>query len=191
MPPFGEALSPADLASLLAWLRSNLRAEAGQRVVLFDEEPGFAALLKEESGKARVVRTGAFAGRWCLQISPPQPAAAKIPGWEYRIVEKPAGVNEYRYLRLAWRAGGDGVMLELASSGKWSLAEDARGRYHAGKNTSKWQSHETGATVPREWTIVTFDLWRDLGEFTLTGIAPTAMGGEAWFDRIELLRSVK
>ncbi|MFT4692691.1 MAG: hypothetical protein ACJASX_003932 [Limisphaerales bacterium] len=28
----------------------------------------------------------------------------------------------------------------------------------------------------------------DIGEFTLAGIAPTAMGGEARFDRIELMR---
>jgi hypothetical protein len=27
-----------------------------------------------------------------------------------------------------------------------------------------------------------------MGAFTLTGLAPTAMGGDAWFDRIELRR---
>ena len=37
---------------------------------------------------------------------------------------------------------------------------------------------------------MTRDLWKDFGNFTLTGIAPTAMGGEALFDRIELLRSL-
>ena len=36
-----------DLASLLAWLRSNLGADTGRRRVLFDEEPDFAALLNE------------------------------------------------------------------------------------------------------------------------------------------------
>ncbi len=44
--------------------------------------------------------------------------------------------------------------------------------------------------VPPDWVVVTRDLWRDFGSFTLTGIAPTAMGGEARFDRIELLRSL-
>ena len=38
--------------------------------------------------------------------------------------------------------------------------------------------------------VVTCDLWKDFGSFTLTGIAPTAMGGEAFFDRIELARSL-
>ncbi len=43
---------------------------------------------------------------------------------------------------------------------------------------------------PREWTVVTCDLWQDMGNFTLTGLAPTAMGGSALFDRIELLQGL-
>ena len=45
-------------------------------------------------------------------------------------------------------------------------------------------------TAPRQWTIVNLDLWQDFGDFTLTGLAPTAMGGPAWFDSIQLLREV-
>ena len=44
--------------------------------------------------------------------------------------------------------------------------------------------------VPTEWTVVTVDLWKDFGDFTLTGIAPTAMDGPALFDKIELLPSL-
>ena len=187
MPSYAETLTPADLASLLTWLRSNLKPDAGKRVVLFDEEPGFAALLKEESGTATIESTGAVFGKLCLRITPPQRAAAKIPGWDYRIVEKPAAPNEFRFLRLSWRASGAGVMIELARSGAWPKAEDANGRYYAGRNTTAWQARETSAKVPREWDTVTLDLWKDLGNCTLTGIAPTAMGGDAWFDRIELL----
>jgi hypothetical protein len=36
--------------------------------------------------------------------------------------------------------------------------------------------------------MVTRDLWKDFGDMTLTGIAPTALGGAVWFDQIELLR---
>jgi hypothetical protein len=32
-------------------------------------------------------------------------------------------------------------------------------------------------------------LWADFGDFTLTGIAPTAIGGPALFDRVELLQN--
>ena len=41
-----------------------------------------------------------------------------------------------------------------------------------------------------EWHVVTFDLWKDCGEFNLTGIALTAMGGTAFFDRIEISSEV-
>jgi hypothetical protein len=37
--------------------------------------------------------------------------------------------------------------------------------------------------------VVVRDLWADFSDATLTGIAPTAMGGAALFDRIELLQS--
>jgi putative membrane-bound dehydrogenase-like protein len=188
MPSFAETLTPADLASLLTWLRSNLGADAGRRLVLFDEEPGFAALLNQESGTATIESTGAAFGKLCLRITPPQRASKQLPGWNYRIVEKPAGTSEFRFLRLSWKASGAGVMVELARSGQWPKAEDRNGRYHAGRNTTAWQSREAGSAAPREWDTVTLDLWKDMGAFTLTGLAPTAMGGDAWFDRIELLR---
>ena len=188
MPSFVEALTPADLASLLTWLRSNLGADAGRRLVLFDEEPGFAALLDQETGTATIEGTGAAFGKLCLRITPPQRAATRLPGWNYRIVEKPAATNEFRFLRLSWRASGAGVMVELASAGRWPKAEDQNGRYFAGNNTTKWQARQASPAVPREWDTVTLDLWKDMGNFTLTGLAPTAMGGDAWFDRIELLR---
>ncbi|MBI5801308.1 MAG: c-type cytochrome [Verrucomicrobia bacterium] len=188
MPSFAEALTPADLASLLTWLRSNLRADTGVRAVLFDEEPGFAALLKEESGTATIESTGAAFGKLCLRISPPQRAAKQLPGWNYRVVEKPAATNEFRFLRLTWKSSGPGVMVELARSGQWPKAEDQNGRYYAGRNTTQWKARQASTAVPREWDTVTLDLWKDMGTFTLTGLAPTAMGGDAWFDRIELLR---
>ena len=38
---------------------------------------------------------------------------------------------------------------------------------------------------------MTVDLWKQFGALTLTGIAPTAMGGAAYFDRIELLQTLE
>jgi hypothetical protein len=35
--------------------------------------------------------------------------------------------------------------------------------------------------APRDWVVVTRDLWKEFGTMTLTGIAPTAMGGDAFF----------
>ncbi|MEX2215672.1 MAG: PVC-type heme-binding CxxCH protein [Phycisphaeraceae bacterium] len=188
MPSFADTMTPQDMAHLLGWLTSQLRPEDAGRAVLFDEEPGFAALLTEEAGKAAVINKDAHTGRLCLHIMPPQKAAKRISGWDYRIVEKPSAPGEFRYLRLSWRASADGVMLELANDGRWPRAEDAAGRYYAGRNTTTWQAKQVNDTAPKQWTTITVDLWKDMGSFKLTGLAPTAMGGEAWFDRIELLR---
>jgi hypothetical protein len=79
-------------------------------------------------------------------------------------------------------------MIELAASGQWPKPEDARRRYFAGKNTTPWQARQTHALAPAEWREEILDLWTDCGAFTLTGIAPTAMGGTAFFDRIELIQ---
>jgi hypothetical protein len=191
MPSFAESLQPADVASVLAWLRSVLKAPPPGRAVLFDEQPDFAALLDEGGGRAEVTSARPFSGALCLSITPPQRFSARINGWTYRIVEHPVAPDEFRYLRLAWRATGDGVMIELAANGQWPRPEDARRRYFAGKNTTAWQARQVSAQVPGEWREETFDLWRDCGAFTLTGIAPTAMGSPAFFDRIELMPQSK
>lgn len=188
MPTFAEGVDPLDVANVLAWLRGNLKPDAAGRAVLFDEEPGFAALLTEETGTAVIESGGAASGKLCLRITPLQRAAARLPGWDYRIVERPAASNEFRYLRLSWRASGVGVMLELARSGAWPAAEDPNGRYFAGRNTTGWQGRPVSDQAPRAWESVTIDLWKDMGDSSLTGLAPTAMGGDAWFDRLELLR---
>ena len=81
-------------------------------------------------------------------------------------------------------------MFELAAQGAWPPADKPLRRYYSGANTSGWQATEVSRDVPTEWTVVTVDLWKDFGAFTLTGIAPTAMGGPALFDKIELLQSL-
>ncbi len=81
-------------------------------------------------------------------------------------------------------------MFELAANGAWPPADKPVRRYYSGANTSGWAATEVARDVPTEWTVVTVDLWKDFGEFTLTGIAPTAMEGPALFDKIELLQRV-
>jgi len=99
--------------------------------------------------------------------------------------------RSFRYLRFAWKsAGAKGVLVELAAQGAWPPAEKPQRRYYSGQNTSGWAATEVSPDVPTEWTVVTVDIWKDFGEFTLTGIAPTAMEGAALFDRIELLQAV-
>ena len=52
--------------------------------------------------------------------------------------------------------------------------------------TFDWQAREVRSAAPVGWREEVFDLWRDCGAFTLTGLALTALGGPAFFDRIEL-----
>lgn len=183
-----KEVTPKDLVDLVAYLRSAVGAPGTTLVTLFDDELTFPALLTEGRGKARVCSGDRFSGSAALAIDPPQRFSANIPGWQYRIVEKP-GPGEFRYLRFAWKsAGAEGLMLELADQGRWAPADMPLRRYYAGANTIGWAGIALVVTAPHDWTVVTRDLWHDFGEFTLTGIAPTAMGGEALFDKIELLR---
>ena len=158
------------------------------RIVLLDEDPSIVELLSEGEGTARFVDADAHNGQLSLEVTPPQRFSANIPGWQYPIREQP-GPGEFRYLQFAWKAKGSGVMIELANGGRWPPAQSAQGRYFAGKNSTPWQAVRVSDQAPRQWTIVTRDLWLDLGDVTLTGLAPTAMGDAALFDRIELLQS--
>jgi len=160
-------------------------------VTLCDDEPEFAAVLRGGEGTAALHTGDRHSGKASLAITPPQRWNLRIPGWEYPIAENP-GPGEFRFLRFAWKSqGGEGVMIELAGDGKWPPADKPLWRYYAGKNTTGWEAVQVSNEAPREWVVVTRDLWSDFGPFTLTGIAPTAIGGKALFDRIELLRSAE
>ncbi len=182
-------VTPQDVADLLAYLRQSLGSNQASAIILFDEDPRFADWLSEGEGRAVIERVDCARGAAALRISPPQRFATSIPGWDYCITENP-GPGEFRYLRFAWKQdAGDGSMIELASSGRWPDADDSRFRYYSGRNTTAWNALRLAAEPPREWTVVTRDLWRDFGAFTLTGIAPTAMGGDVLLDRVELRRT--
>jgi len=184
-----KEVSPQDVADLIAYLRVAVGLELPSTVTLFEDDRGFADQLDQGDGRATIETADRFSGSVALRITPPQRWSLRIPGWEYRIAEDPQP-GEFRYLRFAWKSlGAEGVMIELAADGKWPPAGKPIWRYYSGKNTTGWAARQVSPEAPGEWTQVTRDLWKDFGSFTLTGIAPTAMGGDALFDRIELLRS--
>lgn len=201
-------LAPQDVADLIGFLRQSLGPVVGANVVLFDDQPEFLKMLHEGEAKISLTRDDKHVGDVALLVTAGQRFSPMIPGWHYQIVENPAAADKtaasekdpnstpgkpgkYRYLRFAWKsAGAKGVMLELAASGSWPAANSKQRRYYSGQNTTTWAATEVSPDNPVEWTVVTVDLWRDFGDFTLTGIAPTAMGGPALFDGIELLPAV-
>jgi putative membrane-bound dehydrogenase-like protein len=180
-----DSLQPNEVADVIAFL-----SRAPEQLVLIDEDPGFVKKLDQGDGAAELTRDDPFSGVASLRITPPQRYSAQIPGWSYRIREHPAA-GEFRYLRFAWKAPqAKGVMIELADNGRWPAAESARLRYFSGQNLTGWQAVRVSSELPGEWVVVTRDLWKDHGDCTLTGIAPTAIGGVAYFDRILLLRTL-
>ncbi|MBX9653333.1 c-type cytochrome [bacterium] len=179
-----NAIEPADLANVIAWLR-----QPSESITLLDDNVNLAALLTQGDGTAEFVSTDHVAGLMALRVTPFQRHSPSIPNWSFRIRENP-GPGEFRYLRFAWKSdGASGVMLELATDGHWPKADKPIGRYVAGKNETAWQATVVDENAPAEWKYVVRDLWKDLGNTTLTGIAPTAMSGPVLFDRMELWRT--
>ncbi len=161
-------------------------------VVLFEDEAAVVPALNQGKGRISLDSNDRHSGSASLVVTPPQRFSENIKGWKYRIREKPQA-GDFRYLRFAWKKrGGGGVMLELANSGKWPGVKQPKGRYVAGANTTGWVAISVGDDAPTNWTVVTRDLWKDLGDWTLTGIAPTCIDGEAaLFDQLLLGPTLK
>lgn len=177
------------MADLLGYLREALANAPAAVMTLFDDDRAFAEQLTEGDGAATLVTDDRHCGTAALRVTPPQRHSPRLPGWDYHIAENPQP-GEFRCLRFAWKSPqAHGIMLELAADGQWPPAEQPLRRYFCGKNTTGWQGREVSPQIARDWTVVTVDLWRDCGAFTLTGLAPTAMGGAALFDCIQLLRT--
>jgi len=165
----------------------------GAVVELLDEETGplFPLLNNDTGGEpGSVIREDrdVFTGVEAARVTPLQRYSSRIPGWGYRIVETPKNPGEFRYLRFAWKKiGGSGIMLQLHDNAKsWFH------RYYAGRNAMGWApATSVSDQLPGEWEVVTRDLFKEAGAFTLTGIALTPFDGTAGlFDHILLGRTV-
>jgi putative membrane-bound dehydrogenase-like protein len=178
-----KTLAPQDAADVIAWLR-----DPPSRLVLIDEDPVMASILTDARGKVTFEKGEKYSGDFALRITPPGVGEARIKGWEYKIRENP-DVGEFRYLRLAWKVEGNGAIVEIAANGAWPAAKTATRRYYSGKNTERALAIQLTPDSPKDWTVVTIDLWKDGGNFIFTGIALIPMGGNGWFDKVELLRS--
>jgi hypothetical protein len=153
--------------------------------LLEDDADGLLAKLKSRAGDGRAESADVFSGTRSIRVTPMQVYDREIPGWKYRIVEKP-GPGEYRYLRFAWKADGcDGLMVQMHDARDWFI------RYTAGQNTQGWETKFVADKPPADWAVVTRDLYADFGERTIQGLALTAFGGKAaYFDHIYFGRTV-
>jgi hypothetical protein len=142
----------------------------------------------EENSRAGAWAGDCFSGASFLKVAGYQRYRDALAGWTYPVVGKPRP-GEYRYLRFAWKKPeGVGVMLQLC------VGVTDWGRYFSGINAVGFQpALQLSPEPPREWTVVTRDLFADFGQvpFTLTGMAFTSMDGVALFDHMYLGRTIE
>lgn len=155
----------------------------GPRAELFEDNDSlFLAQLSNRIGmkEGREVKDR-YSGDKCVRI---KEACENyhVRGWRFPIVEKPLE-GQYRFLRFAWKkAGGDGIALGLHLEGGKSSYFEAGKPIQYGKRLGN---------LPTEWTVVTLDLYKEVGKGTLTGLALHPIGGgSALFDHIYLGRTL-
>lgn len=164
----------------------------GAVVTLLDEQidPLLSNLLNDHSGVAGSATRedrDVFSGVESARVVPQQRFMSRLPGWNFRVVEKPTKAGEFRYVRFAWKKlGGGGAMVQLSADRGWEQ------RYVAGPNSVGWAAKSLSPKAPAEWEVVTRDLFADFGAMTIFGFAMTPMDGSALlFDHFLLGRSVE
>ena len=112
-----------------------------------------------------------------------------IPNWAFRIVEQPTNPGEYRWLSFAWKGseGSRGMTLRVGEHHAGGVSLHAG---EAAKFESVLVTQQVAATPPKEWAMVTIDLWKLTGrEMTIGSMSLSTVGGAARFDRILLGRT--
>lgn len=176
----------------------------GAVVELLDEnlDPLFQHLNNDftntNGGIAREDRD-VYAGVEAARVTGLHRFRSALPGWSFRVVENPRNYGEYRFLRFAWKkVGGTGIMIQLytPNAPEWNTrffsARSWDQRFYAGKNPAGFlPARQVAEAPPGEWELVTRDLYKEFGAFTLTGLSLTAADGTAaLFDHVLLGRSV-
>src|SRR5205823_1715732 len=135
-PGFAPGFQPAPGANI----EYKAPKADGPVVELLDEgvEALFPVLINDGGGEAGTITRedrDVFAGVEAVRVTPMQKYRSNVPGWNFKIVEKPEKAGEFRYLRFAWKKfGGSGLMIQFHDPAKsWAF------RYHAGSNVFNWQ----------------------------------------------------
>jgi mono/diheme cytochrome c family protein len=193
MPP-DETLAADLVAAVETWVAAGA-PWARRPMKLMEDEPEVLEMLSQGGAEYGVETTDKASGGMSIRVKSPWRFAERVPGWEWKVREHP-GDDEYRYLRLSWKARGETTpMVEIAYDGRWPDAKSPKGRITAGPTRSDLVSRSLSPDPPREWTTITIDLWDELGDCTVTGICLAANGardaGEALFDAIVIGRDLE
>ena len=185
---FDKVLKPTDLSNIIWFIKNK---KSNNSLVLFDDEPRFAESLNARKRKASKEEDDCISGKACLTVAGFQRYSSHFPRGKFKVRKNPKLKDEFRYVRLAMKAAdAKGMMVEFADKGKFPPNDKAVRTYYVGNNSTGWKSNQISKALPLEWKSYTIDLWKDNGDFTITGIALTTMGGEGSYDKIELLKGL-
>ena len=144
----------------------------------------------------RIVRGGGYSqeAENYIYVTPDRPA--ELTGLSIPIRENP-GAGEYRYITFVWvKWGGSQIGMKFLTGEK---TPDGRGAaydytYTAGtpdpKNAKRIEKGLSAVDRAQGWVVVTRDLWKDFGDFTISGvrfICPERR--DAGFDEIFLAKT--
>ncbi|GIX08035.1 MAG: hypothetical protein KatS3mg115_2438 [Candidatus Poribacteria bacterium] len=172
-------------------------------IELFEDDPAFIDLLPRQDAPTQIAyeEQNVFSGVGAVRVWGDPPNTQRynpvIPGWQYKIVENPAGDQEARWILFAWNKleGAEGIMIQFPDNGNWGLVAGAfvdppapgTRRYISGLNITGWTGIQVNESpVLGEWEYYIRDLWEDFGAFTMTGIALTPFNGVGLYDAIYL-----
>jgi|GEM_PF-136319 len=100
----------------------------------------------------------------------PGMSPADLTGISLRIRENP-GPGEYRYVTFRWiKWGGERIGLRFLTSANGKGAK-FNYTYAAGTLDSLLSGLQVDEKAPGNWITVTRDLWKDFGDFTITGLS--------------------
>ncbi len=148
------------------------------------------------SGEKSFVRDGGFSSESNNYIYVGAEQDAELTGLSIPIREHP-GAGEYRYITFVWvKWGGTQIGIRFLTADEGA---DAKGRAFDYTYTAGPGEPDNPKRIPKGlsvvdraqgWVVVTRDLWKDFGEFTITGVqflCPERR--DAGFDEIILARS--
>ena len=185
MPP-NEQLSDKAIAAISRWIDGG--AVWPQAVmVLFDDERSFVQQLSGNDSSVRVEASDKASGEISVAVNSREGVAVESNIWSAVVREHPQA-GEYRFLQFATKIAGDvEAIVEVANNGRWPEVGGAAGRYVVGRADSSSAAVRTSVRAADEWTVVTIDLWKDLGDSLLTGLSLASVDGqEVLFDTILL-----
>jgi hypothetical protein len=151
--------------------------------------------LASGEGKLVIYDQDKYSGKIALMSRDQSRFSDSLAHLGVKIRENPAP-GEYRYVRFAWKGvrGAVSVSTQFIDDGKHDggSGKAAKFAYQSGGAPAGIErTIIVDSKGPKDWTVVTRDLFADFGEFTLTGYGVgLERGAPALYDHIYLGRNI-